>query len=273
VRSEQKHGAGYSAPMARVLSKVRAGAVLAAAVAVALALGACAPSPTSTYVNASGEEVTVNWADYPGHAYYDADEVLKAPPAEDIETVSSAVIGEIEQRLTAEFALAWEDGPDGDQFHPLKGNGYGGPSLYVTFNSVSRESLGIPRSSAEWRRILDVVNDVLASHGFGDVQLEFTDRDESSEEGGRSNSDEHWQWAGMAHHNSEWVMVSLMDVDRDTSGEAMKEMKGSIEYGWNPRSVNILYGATTLSAASRAEFLNSALPFTGLARPDATTSD
>lgn len=31
-------------------------------------LGACSPSPTSTYTNAAGQEVTLKWQDYPAHA-------------------------------------------------------------------------------------------------------------------------------------------------------------------------------------------------------------
>ena len=50
-------------------------------------------------------------------------------------------------------------------------------------------------------------------------------------------------------------------------------MKGSIEYGWNPRSITIPYGATTVRRADREQFLAALSPFEGLDRPEATTSD
>ncbi|QTG82767.1 hypothetical protein [Arthrobacter crystallopoietes] len=50
-------------------------------------------------------------------------------------------------------------------------------------------------------------------------------------------------------------------------------MKGSIEYGWNPRSITIPYGATTVRKTDREQFLAALSPFEGLDRPEATTSD
>ncbi|SDQ36428.1 hypothetical protein [Arthrobacter crystallopoietes] len=69
------------------------------------------------------------------------------------------------------------------------------------------------------------------------------------------------------------MSLTLTDVERDPTGEAAEEMKGSIEYGWNPRSITISYGATTVRSEDREEFLAALEPFEGLDRPDATTSD
>jgi hypothetical protein len=257
--------------------RTRAGITLAAAALLAVLLSACASSPKSTFVDAGGETVTVHWADYPGHAYSDSNDVLQASPTEEVESVSAGILGGIEQRLTAEFAVEWENGPaGGNGFHPHEGNGSGGKSFYVTFNSVTRESLSIPASTSDWDRILGTIDEALASAGFGAVKLENIEpalTAETAEGFGSDDPDRQWLWSGTAHSTSQWIMVSLVNVDRDPSGDAESGMKSSIEHGWNPRSISLTYGATTISAADRARFIEAVEPFAGLARPEATTSD
>ncbi|AUI51615.1 hypothetical protein [Arthrobacter crystallopoietes] len=128
-------------------------ATAAFSAALAVLLVGCASSPTTTYQTESGQQITVDWAEYPGHAYSAAEDVLHAPPAEELEAVSTKLLGEIEARLTDEFGLAWEDGPDdGGNFFPQEGNGYGGDSLYVSFNSAPRESRTVPEDPRDWHR-------------------------------------------------------------------------------------------------------------------------
>ena len=262
--------------------RARAGASLVVALASVFALTSCTPSPQTTYVADNGQEVTVDWADYPGYAGVDSAQVLLAPSAEETRAQSAAILGEIEARLSDEFGLVWENAPSGDgqrvdgDFYPSDGNGYGGESLYVTFNALGRESLSIPSSADDWNRIIAVIAEVTQSYGLGDLNSDGLGTMGNSHAGGPltgENLDTYWQWGGTAYGRSQWVYASLMDVDRDESGTALEDMKGSIEYGWNPRSINISYGATILPAADRASYVKRVAPFEGLARPAATSSD
>ncbi|WP_264670318.1 hypothetical protein [Arthrobacter sp. VKM Ac-2550] len=249
---------------------------MAGTAALAVLLAGCASSPTTTY-QAGGQEITVDWAEYPGHAYTAAEDVLQAPPAEELEAVSGKLLGEIEARLTDEFGHAWEDGPDdGESFFPQEGNGYGGDSLYVSFNSVPRESLAVPEDPQDWQRAVDIVSEVTESYGLGKLELgnlEPALAEETAERLGSTELQHQWQWFGDAYGQSQWVSLTLTDVERDPTGEAVEEMKGSIEYGWNPRSITISYGATTVRNEDREQFLAALEPFEGLDRPEATTSD
>ncbi|QYF73119.1 hypothetical protein [Cryobacterium sp. PAMC25264] len=253
----------------------RAVAGMLAALTLAITLTSCAPSPTTTYRADSGETVTVDWSDYPGHDGMDAEDVLRAPPAEEIRTVSASILGEIEARLSDEFRLEWEDGPSGGEgtFFPQEGNGYGGDSLYVTFNSAGRESLSIPSRAEDWTRIMQLISDVTSAYGLGALERESIDPDRSAESAERSGSDDpaaQWQWFGTAFGDSQWVSVSMNDIDRDRSGKAAGEI--GVDNGWNARSVQISYGATTLGSEDRAAFLDRIEPFEGLPQPQATTS-
>jgi hypothetical protein len=248
--------------------------VPALSVVVAVLLVGCSTSPTTTYTAPGGKEVTVDWADYPGHAYTDSDEVLAAPIAEDVEQESETLLTEIEAALTQEFGLEWEDGPDSEPpfWHQQDGNGYGGESLYITYNSPTSESTTVPSGDTAWKRAIEIASAVTEAHGLGKLRLENLDPDMAEQYGSADVSD-HWQWATSTYRNAQWVGVTLSDVDRDPTGKAEKEMAGSVEYGWNPRSINIYYGVTTIRAADRAEFIERLKPFEGLARPEATTSD
>jgi hypothetical protein len=252
-------------------------ATAACSAALAVLLVGCASSPTTTYQAESGQQITVDWAEYPGHAHTAVEDVLQAPPAEELEGASSKLLGGIEARLTDEFGLAWEDGPDdGENFFAQEGNGYGGDSLYVTFNSVSRESLTVPEDPRDWRRAVDIVSEVTNAHGLGKLELGNLDpalAEETAERLGSAELEEQWQWFGDAYGQSQWVSLTMTDVARDPTGEAAEEMKGSIEYGWNPRSITISYGATTIRNEDRQQFQTALEPFEGLDRPEATTSD
>jgi hypothetical protein len=258
------------------------GTAFVLAASASLALTSCVPSPKTTYVAAAGEQVTVDWVDYPGQSGVPAAEVLVAPSAEATRAQSAAILGEIESRLTAEFGLVWEDGPreddqriDGD-FYPGGGNGYGGESLFVTFNSLPRESLTIPTSAADWHRIMEVIGEVTRAHGMGALKVDGLDTELTAEEiqrYGSENHDEFWQWSGTAYGQSQWVYAGLIDVGRDASGKALSDMGGSVDYGWNTRSINISYGATVLPAADRASFIERVAPFAGLSQPKPTDSD
>ena len=120
-------------------------------VAASLALGACASSPTSTYTNADGQSITVDWKDYPVHAGTLSEDILAAPAKEDAEGVSEAMLTEIVTALDAEFGLQWAASGESGWF-PSNGNGYGGKSLTTTWNSVSWNSRTAPAETADWEK-------------------------------------------------------------------------------------------------------------------------
>ncbi|HEY8589667.1 MAG TPA: hypothetical protein VIL55_08965 [Naasia sp.] len=240
-----------------------------------LALTACAPeSPVTEYTGANGSAVRVEWRDYPGHAYTDPDQVLQAPVAEKADDRARNVIRAIERRLTAEFGLEWEHGPGEEGLYPQEGNGYGGSSLYVTYNSAPRQSDGVPAFD-DWERVLEVVDEVAPAYGFEPVRLEgvSVSGEESAVEPERADEDGVWQWSAAARAGGQWLDVSITDIERDPSGDAEKEMAGAIDAGWSGQSVSLSYGATTLHHRDRETFLERLQPFRGLERPAATTSD
>lgn len=245
--------------------------------AAALALGGCSASPKSSYRNSQGTEVTVDWKDYPGHALQDPAEVLAAPVAEDLDERASKVLSAVEARLTAQFGLTWENGPDGQEpFHEQGGNGYGGASTYKVFNSVSRESLGVPQGKGSWRVAASTVGQTIAEYGFGAIEWDSlgpSRREENRKTFGSDDPDTYWRWSGQASNGAEWILVSLLDVDKDASGKAAKEHEGAGSYGWNPRAVSISYGATALREADKEAFLRALEPFKELDRPGPTMSD
>ncbi len=89
-------------------------------------LSGCVPSPKTTYTTESGESVTVDWANYPGHADIDAEAILAGPSAEELDAYAAELLGAIEEHLSAAFDLRWEDETG---FGPLvtafDENGYG----------------------------------------------------------------------------------------------------------------------------------------------------
>ncbi len=253
---------------------VRAHAALVTSVVAVAALTGCVPSPRTTYETDAGETVTVDWADYPGHARMDADTVLAAPSAEDMESYAAEVLGSIEEQLSAEFDLRWEDDAGfGPLVTPFDENGYGGGSLYAGYNSVMRQSTTVPDRPQDWHRLVDIVSAVAKSYGLGGVVIDnFNPEmpDELAESFGTSDPDEQWNWQGGAHSEHEFLYVGITDVRRDASGEAAKMSRRGV---MRPQFIAIAYNATALPDAHRQEFIERLRPFEGLERPEATHSD
>ncbi|GAB3143550.1 hypothetical protein [Marisediminicola antarctica] len=255
----------------------RAIATLSALTALAAlaALSGCASSPTTTYVSPSGAEVTVDWADYPGSPGVDANDVLAAPPQEDIEQVEAELIADIKMALGAEFDLDWQTEGEA-QWFPAGGNGFGAESAYVVFNSQSHVSDTVPDGADDWHLVVDIVTTITASRGLGPVELdheldhEGADADDLGERFGTDDPDEYWQWWGDAYGSSQWLSVALTDVSKDDSGEAAAERSN---FDWPEQSIALSYGATTLPRGGWAEFELRLAPFAGLDVPTATTSD
>lgn len=243
-----------------------------------LLLAGCTASPTFSRVDARGETVQIDWVTYPANSGVTAAEVLSAPLEREVEPQSSALLDAIESSLETEFDLTFETEGD-DVWSRGQGNGYGGESLLVTYNSAGRQSNDIPTSSDDWRRIVEIVSAETERAGLGDVELlhesaEYRSdsqwRKADAETYGTRDPDRFWQWSGDAYGSSQWVGLSLRDATRDGSGEAAEEAE---QYGWPPQSISVTYGATAIDADRRAEFDERVEPFLGRTPPPATTSD
>ena len=250
----------------------------ASALVTLFLLAGCAAAPTSTYVDSNGSQVTVDWRDYPGHASTDAEEVLSAPTQEETEPLAKALLDEVESALSSEYGMEWKtDGEAG--WFPEGGNGYGGESAYLIYNSAGRRSDSAPRSPQDWRRIIDIVDGVAGLHGFDAVKLDHESSPNGDEEAwqqelhdqfGTNDPDEYWAWNGTALAESQWLYINLVDASRDPSGKAAAEVQ---DFGWAPQSIGLGYGATVLPKNSVEAFRRDLAPFAGLEKPEPATSD
>lgn len=235
-------------------------------VAALAGLSACA-SPTTTYTNAAGQAVTVDWKDYPVHAGNLPEDVLAAPVKEDAEEVSEAILTEIKAALDAEFGLEWVASGESGWYH-TQGNGYGGKSMTTTWNSVSWNSKTAPAETVDWERTLAIVSGITNAHGLGPVKLSPVAEDPKKY--GITDPKELYWWTGTAYADSQWLSLAVVNVDRDSTGEAAKDYAKT---GLPPRSISIDYGVTTVAQADRAALEAALAPFSGLTRPEPTTSD
>ena len=199
--------------------------------------------------------------------------MLSAPPKEDIDQVEAELIAEIKQALGAEFDLDWRTEGEA-QWFTAGGNGYGGESAYVVFNSQNYVSDTVPDGADDWRLVVDIVSGITDSRGLGPVELDHeradADADDLRERFGTDDPDDYWQWWGSAYGSSQWLSIALTDVSRDDSGEAAEEWD---DVDLPAQSIALSYGTATLPEGGRADFERRLAPFAGLDGPPATTSD
>lgn len=248
-------------------TRIAAAAALAAVVAVTA--GGCAESPKTSYTDAAGATVTVDWADYPAAAWIDSALVLGGPMVEQTTAAEEGLIREVREALDAEFGaehgpFRWrevragsENAPaDYDEWHPMSGNGYGGDSMLLTYNSPTWEAAAtIPQR--DWERVIEVVAGLAARHGLAQRMQE-----EQSEWSGWMRTET------LLRGDAEWLSVSVLDTSLDDRARRDAE-----EHDWILSGIQLFYGITTIREAERAEFERRAAPFLGLQRPEATHSD
>lgn len=237
----------------------------------------CSVSPTSTVTRDDGSTVTVSWADYPGSADNDTEAVLAAPHQDEVEPLVDALFVEIQDVLDSGFELAWSTTGD-EGWYPTIGNGYGGESMLTTYNSQSLETDSVPGSAADWQVIVDRISEVTERHGLGPITLDHDAvspsedpevwRSDFTDRFGTDDPDEFWMWNGSALGDSQWLWVTIIDVDRDPTGKAAEEYDGD-----TGRMIGLFYGATTIQDGQRDAFMRSLQPFDGLEKPPASQSD
>lgn len=239
----------------------------------------CSASPTTTVTRDDGSTVTVNWADYPGSADHDTEAVLAAPHEDEVEPLVDALFADIQEALDSEFELAWSITGD-EGWYPTSGNGYGGESILTTYNSQSLETDSVPSSTADWQIIIDRLSQVTESHGLGPVILDHDTvspaedpevwRSDFTDRFGTDDPNKFWMWNASASRNSQWLWVTVVDVDRDPTGKAAEEFDADENTG---HMIGLFYGATTIRDDGRNAFIRALEPFEGLEKPPASQSD
>lgn len=260
------------------MSRRRPTESVAVLVAAVTALAGCTPSPTTTVVRDDGEQVTLDWADYPGHAWVDAEQALAAPSQAAAERIGANLLDDVETALDARVDLTWSTRTDAS-WAPVGGNGYGGSSAYITYNSPIRETDDLPTDPQDWRALVDVVSAVAEEHGLGPVVLEHERLRQDGEaealaslheEAGTADPDRFWSWSGTADSGTQWLSVTLTDVRRHPDAAKIDEYR---DLGLPLRSISLDYGVTTVADDERAGFRARLAPFESLDKPEATGSD
>ena len=216
-------------------------------------------SPKTTYRDASGATVTVDWADYPAHAGMAAEDILAGPSTEETPAREERLVADIARALSAEFDLGPPVLHGEGAWYPSSGNGYGGASMLETFNS-GEWRFDATIAPERWERVIDLIASAVAPSGFvPQVPLD------PAEEITRSTT----MWfADFVAFGTEWLSVTVGDARLDPA-----EHKTAKANGWLIAGVTLTYGITTISESDRETFRSRAEPYEGLARPGDTHSD
>ena len=254
-----------------------------------LALTGCswfgtAPSPTSTYTDARGESVTVDWVDYPAYAGYDGEALLGSVDQTDIEPAARELIRDVQAAITGASGRQMTSvQSEGDWFSDENwfvhdDNGYGGESLLVTVNCCELSTASVP-DPEQWQSVLDAASDVTVAAGLGPLALhqygqepgsdaadskEYRDRFCTLADGGC------WFWSAKAFDGVQWVDVFIEDATLDPTGEAATWAE--YDDGQHAR-IWVSYGATVVRSGQADEYARAIQPFLGLETPESTTSD
>lgn len=231
-------------------------------------------SPTTTVTDATGQQATLDWADFPGEPHLEPADVLAAPRAEQVERVGDELLDELQRAVDGHLpGLAWQTGAEGGVFEH-DGNGYGGPTMHRTYNSAELSTDEVPD---DWPALAAALEAELRQQGFGPIEWEFdrepyphqtaAERDaEVAEMHGSLDPDEMWQWLGSASDGTVWVSVILSDVDRGVGAPAEADPS-------SPQRLSLMAGATVIAAADEHAYREGTAPFEGLEHPAATHSD
>jgi hypothetical protein len=218
----------------------------------------------------------VYWRDYPGVAGLQPSEVLAGPSLERGEADGRALLREIEEALTVEFGLEWAPPPTGngdDVAFPTE-NSYGGMSMLSTLNIDGRQSTSVPTTWAEKERVMELVAEVAAEHGYGDLTLDhdsdyMSDADLVQAYGATSPEESVTVSGSLQGEAGQWLWFTITDLSLDRDGRFTEQAEESEQYGWQPNRISLLYGAKALLPESaRAEFDRRLAPFLGLPHPE-----
>jgi hypothetical protein len=242
--------------------------------AVILAVTGCTIPPVTSVERADGTVVTLTWADYPGHAYVDAEDVLATPDIDRIEAHGRSLMEAIQSAVAAEVGIGLELLGDGGHWSPFQTNGYGSPSLLTSYSCCSLVAETIPAEYSDWMRIYEVVGRISREFGAGPMIREQDQawmRDDPAQLAefdktwGTGVDGEYSLLAAMTTGSGQTVMLTIEDPARRlAASDAEKEIE--------PR-ISVDYSATVIERGKRSEFEERLAPFTGAEKPDSTEWD
>ncbi|MDJ0333804.1 hypothetical protein QMG83_01055 [Salinibacterium sp. G-O1] len=227
------------------------------------------PSPTTTYIDEAGTEVTVDWVDYPAYEGIDGERLLGHPDQADLEPVARDLVKQLRTAIADASGYAMTSSePEGrwfddDNWHEQGGNGYGGRSMLTTVNCCDLSSEGAPEAS-EWQRVFDAANQAVQAEGLGEFVL-----DDPLEWCG-TTAEECWRWTGFATDGVQWVSLLIQDGALDPTGDAVREAE---ELDRPVATIQFGYGATVVPTGRSDEYARALDPFVGLKQPRATASN
>lgn len=150
-------------PRARMLAGIALAITLVLNTATIGAMGALYTSATNSYNPARSEEQLHALA-YPGVRELSAREVLSQPSLEEAQAQGERLMADIRSRLSAEFGYTWVSS-GGEDIGPER-NGYGGESMLRRYVSTVWTTAQAVRGSAQKRRVMAVIQEVLREHGL-----------------------------------------------------------------------------------------------------------
>ena len=242
------------------------------------------PSPTTTFVDPTGEAVTVDWRDYPAHAGIDGELLLDHPDQAGLAGPATALMQRLDEAVQTASGLqlepaqprsAWfEDG----NWHVTTGNGYGGESMLVTVNCCLHASDRAP-DAGQWRAVLDAASAVTVEAGLGPLRLEHESApmtedpawlEEFRDRYCNAPDEACWLWSAQAFDGVQWVTLTIQDGVLDPSGDAVRD---AAAIGRPAGFITIDYGATVVRTGAKDACADALAPFAGLERPDSTSSE
>lgn len=242
------------------------------AVAIAVMIAGNARGVVTVVDTRQGKQ-EVFWRDYPGVAGLEPSEVLAGPSLEQGEAEGRALLRQIEEALTVEFGLEWAPPPTGngdDVAFPTE-NFYGGMSMLSTLNIDGRQSTSVPTTWAEKERVMELVAD---EYGYGDIVLDhdsdyMSDADLVQAYGATTPEESVTVSGSLQGEAGQWLWFTITDLSLDHDGRFTKQAEQSEQYGFEPNTLSLFYGANALlSESDRAEFERRLAPFIGLPHPE-----
>ncbi len=245
------------------------------AVAIAVMIAEDARGVVTVIDTPQGKQ-EVYWRDYPGVAGLEPSEVLAGPSLERGEAEGRALLRQIEDALTLEFGLEWAPPPTGngdDVAFPTE-NFYGGMSMLSTLNIDGRQSTSVPTTWAEKERVMELVTEVAAEYGYRDLTLDhdadyMSDAELVQAYGATSPEESVTVSGSLQGEAGQWLWFTITDLSLDHDGRFTEQAQESEQYGWQPNTISLFYGANALLPESdRAEFERRLAPFIGLSHPE-----
>ena len=256
---------------------------------VAVALTGCsafgvAPSPTTTYTDAQGEEITVDWADYPASAGQDGEALVGRSDQTALEPEARVLIANLQAAIEDASGLEMTAAKSEDvwfsdeHWFPQPGNGYGGESMLITVNCCELATDGVPGPS-QWQAVLDAASEVTRAAGLGPLVLEQDAKSMNIDPNGQKDyrdrycnleGGECWLWNARVHDGVQWVDFAIQDAALDPTGTAAtwtENADGQLD------NIRLSYGATVVRSGKSEEYARAIEPFLGLTLPASTTSD